>query len=1775
MPIPNWLKGGRRVAGAVLAVAVAGALASAPMAAFATVEAADDQTVATVTTPAETSESAQAEQEQLLAESTDAAGTPDKAADAAVPQGPAAENQESNEPVPPVPGPTAQETPFGPEASRAPPSEGSETAKPDAPAFATEGKPAAKPVAEPGKQISTKAAAGGIVSPFAAAGGCPETVPDATVKGRIVAAGSGAAVGGFKLSIYCSAAVATDADGRFSIPITTGPYNTLHASGNDALGYDAMYLSDSGFVLNRSSSWPDTRVLDVAKGGTLDLGNLALPAKTDGILTGEIAVPAALPSASSMSVTAIDSVGKLYSTRLDVVPGKTVTWTKAVPAGDYKIQLSDGNPFLELWWKDSATKESAVSVHVDAGQKVAGLNGSPMLAPGISGTVTDTANKPLRDVQVRASLASDANGWDSHYGYSDQAGKFTITGLALNAAYVVEFAPQTGLNQFYKNATTRADAQPITITAAQAQVTGIDAKIQPGATLSGTITAKAGGVVDPSGSVQLLNVLDSNANVASAAVEAGRYTIKDVAPGTYIVGFYPDSGAPSFYGNTTQASKATRISIGAGDIAARTGIDIVTGLGGSIAGTVTAPAGVSPEGAIAELYAADDLRSALEKAAVGADGKFSFPSLATNNYAVAIRSGTSMLVERWFGTDGTSENATAISVSDDTVFNGVNVTLKAGGVIAGSLTRITTESEWDFINIVDSTETNISNAVNLGWWESGTLSKQWRSRVLEPGTYAAALSNYPSDVWWKDAKDFSSASKITVTAGQTVSGIDFVKPSDRSSISGTVTAPAGLEIESAYVSLVTAEYGYQQDGATLASDGSFTITTQNTGDYKLQVSGMLKSGHPFTAWYGDTSELAKAKVLNIPDVNTVISDLSITVQQVFPYSFTVTDAVTGKPITGAHVNLSSATTGSEFGQTNVDGTHLGATGGTGEYNYTIERYGYLRTSGSVDIKAGQPNANSVQLSPSAKLSGTVTSSNNEVPLSNVWVRASRLDGSSVDTAYTYSGTYSFESLAPGTYKLEFYNYDGLYVAEWHKDATSFETATAVTVGPEGAVVDAQLDLGGVVSGTIVDANGDPVAYAQVGLAKKPTTGFFAKLGRMVGLASDSGPGELLGIVTQTDSEGNYRLPPLAAGDYALYIQSASNQTTWYNGKTTLAEADTFTVNTGGTTVISTAVLPLAEGESPREPEETLSGAFVITKQPANITAAVGDWVTFTALASGDPKPTVQWECSTDGTSWIPIAGETNTSLYLADINDASCKNYRAVFTQGANKLTSEVATLTLLAPATVPAQPDAPVASELTRTQAKLSWTAADDGGTPVTGYVINLFAGGTEPVRTIQAGNVLELAISGLSPETSYQATVTAVNGEGDSTPSDAGAFTTKSVVVPGAPADVVANVASPTSLNVTWSPPTDDGGATVADYEVTVYRGSAVANGPTLSKGAMSVVVSGLAPETDYTVQVKAVNAKGAGSAAISAVVRTPEVAPEQTVPDAPAKPAAELVGTNSVSVTWVAPADGHAPITGYSVALLGADGATISTQNSDANARNIVFAGLKPGMSYTAVVKAVNSVGTSASSPASDAVAVPAQKPGTLAVPTLKSATEHSLELSWLPPASDGGSAVTGYRVTVLAADVQEGAEPTVVDVADPKQLSVQLKGLNADTAYSVSVSACNIVGCGDAASAVLRTLVGDTEPGIDPTPTPKPTPKPTLTPGPSAGSSSIPTTEESKSAVSATVTIAPPLASKGTSGSQAELSDTGANVQGVLGGAGLLLLIATGLLIVARRRVGGQH
>jgi hypothetical protein len=209
-------------------------------------------------------------------------------------------------------------------------------------------------------------------------------------------------------------------------------------------------------------------------------------------------------------------------------------------------------------------------------------------------------------------------------------------------------------------------------------------------------------------------------------------------------------------------------------------------------------------------------------------------------------------------------------------------------------------------------------------------------------------------------------------------------------------------------------------------------------------------------------------------------------------------------------------------------------------------------------------------------------------------------------------------------------------------------------------------------------------------------------------------------------------------------------------------------------------------------------------------------------------------------------------------------------------------------------------------------------------------------------------------------------------------------------------------------------------------------------------------------------------ATSTCASAAVTITVIASASTGATAPLAPVigTATAGNASAAVAFSAPAGtGGSPITGYQ-ATSSPGGFTATGTTSP-----ITVSGLVNGTAYTFTVVAINAVGPGAPSAASNSV-TPAAGPTVPGAPTIGTATagNTSASVAFSAPASNGGSAITGYTATSSPGGLSAGGAGSPILVG----------GLTNGVSYTFTVTATNAIGT-SAASGASNSVTPATVPG----------------------------------------------------------------------------------------------
>ncbi|HBU76134.1 MAG: hypothetical protein CL447_01865 [Acidimicrobiaceae bacterium] len=268
-------------------------------------------------------------------------------------------------------------------------------------------------------------------------------------------------------------------------------------------------------------------------------------------------------------------------------------------------------------------------------------------------------------------------------------------------------------------------------------------------------------------------------------------------------------------------------------------------------------------------------------------------------------------------------------------------------------------------------------------------------------------------------------------------------------------------------------------------------------------------------------------------------------------------------------------------------------------------------------------------------------------------------------------------------------------------------------------------------------------------------------------------------------------------------------------------------------------------------------------------------------------------------------------------------------------------------------------------------------------------------------------------------------------------------SATIPGAPASIAADPGDGEAV-ITWTAPTDDGGAVITIYTVTSSPGDRYC---TWTSGPLSCTVTGLTNGTEYTFIVTASNAAGEGPAT-SGVQGTPA-----SRPGAPASIAADL-GDGEAVITWTAPTDdGGSVITSYTVTS--SPGDTDCTWTS--GPLSCTVTGLTNGTEYTFFVTATNAFGTS--DPSSTESGTPLSPPGVPRSMSVETGID-TITLVWDVPAATGGSDITDYVIEYSV----DGSNWLVLEDGVSTATTTTVTGLNNNVDHIFRVAAVNAIGTG---------------------------------------------------------------------------------------------------------------
>ncbi len=860
--------------------------------------------------------------------------------------------------------------------------------------------------------------------------------------------------------------------------------------------------------------------------------------------------------------------------------------------GTYRVStLRSG--YIEEYYNNRYDIDSAQDITAASGQSVTTDMG---ISPGASirGTVIDPASDPAGSIMVTAMR------WDVGDGqwvgvrnvYTNSSGDYDLWGLG-DGIYRVNFydPTQTLAEEYYNNSLTVTGAADVELINGQ-DTPDIDAqlatRVPPGVGwAAGTIRSDGDGT--PLGNIQVLakryvpssgwdaigTAITDNDGTYALALEAGTYRFEFRDDSSDHLGEYFDdvTGGEIWDADDVSVSAATTSSIDASLTPAA-----------SLRGTVTAAADGLPIGNvnIAAYRAARGSWFWAGGTTTGVDGSYDVGALPAGTYIVEFADNSGVYRSQCFDGAPDMSTATHIDLGAGETRSGIDAALDTNGGIAGS---VTDEGGRPVYNA--RVQLHVDSGGSSYLWQSTSTGTDgsYAFSSLPPGTYFI----YADDPWspygfvrfngeyFDDQPAANDATRIVITTQSETADLALESTHTWGSISGTVRdAVSGYPVPDMPVVL------YEPNGlGGWTANYNYLTMTDGAGNYRLDYVPLNADAYRLAAdpGYGgpaglvyDLTFYSSASTVELGSDVDLSSEAHLTGIDILAHAKagvgwvegTVVSEVTSAPLSGVNVmfyNAARMEVGSVL--TRADGTFSRAVlAGQGPFylefsddpgNYVPEWYNDsdYGTADTVAVTAGATSSITASLTPAAHIAGTVRNAGGQLLQGTVLLYTS--DGTYVNDTHFLNGTFSFDGLPAGSYKVHVYP-SGPYPPEYWENSYTFDTAVPIplTAG-QTANLDFTVASGAFLNGTV--SSDDGLLSTGVGVE--------------IYLHTAVGWEYLTSTGTDLGSDYEWTSSALPAGEYRVAFRETFGiyETIWYKGTDDIDTATSIWLDEGETITI--------------------------------------------------------------------------------------------------------------------------------------------------------------------------------------------------------------------------------------------------------------------------------------------------------------------------------------------------------------------------------------------------------------------------------------------------------------------------------------------------------------------------------------------------------------------------------------------------------------------------------
>jgi hypothetical protein len=551
------------------------------------------------------------------------------------------------------------------------------------------------------------------------------------------------------------------------------------------------------------------------------------------------AIDAALGTAAAITGTVVSADGgsplediEVRAVRLDgPSPWRSTTTTDdgsyvlggLVPGGTYRISFEDWTGAFATQYHDGVSAiDEATAIVAPADGIDAALEG----AASIAGTVTSARDgSPAGGITVWAS--PDGGGGSTRAATTAADGSYTVLGLQPGQPYVLEFLGDGRFHpQYYDGVTDRGDA-----TAVPGPATGIDAALEPTASLRGTVRDRETGA----GVVGIQVIASSEGGgwgASSTTLAGGAYEVVGLEEGaSYRLRFFDQQGryVSEYHEGARRREEATPIA------APASGIDADLDPAVAISGTVTDAADGTPLAGISVTVGRQDGEES-RSAVTASDGTYTVRGLeAGSDHWVSFAHPRGHYVSRSYVSESGTWNdlvtapAEAIDIAlEETAIAGVVTTVRDAEPLEGIELVLRTDT---------GTEIGTATTGADGRYRFGGLVENERYH-LEASDPLARVRGTDLAVWAPASRDVrlveETTTSLSIEPRQAVTG---QRVALRAEVNAAVTTATGS------VSFRTVD-GQVLATRTLQTDGTAAVELAfDPGEHELVAVFVGTSAH--------------------------------------------------------------------------------------------------------------------------------------------------------------------------------------------------------------------------------------------------------------------------------------------------------------------------------------------------------------------------------------------------------------------------------------------------------------------------------------------------------------------------------------------------------------------------------------------------------------------------------------------------------------------------------------------------------------------------------------------------------------------------------------------------------------------------------------------------------------------------------------------------------------------------------------------------------------------